>query len=306
LASILREQLTPLENTVVDLITQQYSQLAIDQRDDLIQFQFTNNAPIYRAVKVACFELGFVEHDAQCIATAWQKKCLHVDDFKMTQWPSDLLDFDFKVSPLGAFPNCPKNLGLYVVAPTASWIEKLAKAGVKTLQLRFKSENQQAIDAEVKAAIEYVKPYPCHLFINDHWQAAIQYGAYGVHIGQEDLALADLSAIHLAGLRLGISSHGYQEMLLAAYHQPSYIALGAIFPTTLKQMQTAPQGLGRLKIYAQLLKNFPLVGIGGVDEAHMRDVLECGVGSVAVVRAVTQAPDYEAAIKVLNAYFPAS
>jgi thiamine-phosphate pyrophosphorylase len=104
-------------------------------------------------------------------------------------------------------------------------------------------------------------------------------------------------------MRLGISTHGYAEILRAIAYQPSYIALGAIFPTTLKAMETAPQGIGRLHQYAKLLKGFSLVGIGGVDESNIRQVIECKVGSVAVVRAVIQAQDYQGAIARLQSYF---
>jgi thiamine-phosphate pyrophosphorylase len=284
-------------------MVQHYADLAIEQRDDSTHFKWHEDHPVYRTVKVACWELGFVEQDAECLAKAWRKTCDRLDDFQLLNWPNTLSQFDFSVSERSPFPSCPKELGLYVVAPSAQWIEKLAKAGVKTLQLRYKSDDPFRIDAEVQQAIASVKNYQSHLFINDHWQSAIRHGAYGVHLGQEDLEMADLDSIHKAGLRLGISSHGYQEMLFAAQHQPSYIALGAIFPTTLKKMATAPQGLGRLRKYAELLKDYALVGIGGIDASNIDDVLQCGVGSIAVVRAVTQTSDYEAAIQTLNAYF---
>jgi len=103
------------------------------------------------------------------------------------------------------------------------------------------------------------------LFINDHWQEAIAAGAYGVHLGQEDMQDAQLEKIRSSGLRLGLSTHGYAEMLLADRYSPSYMALGAVFPTTLKRMATAPQGLGRLERYVQLMQNYPLVAIGGVN-----------------------------------------
>jgi thiamine-phosphate pyrophosphorylase len=74
---------------------------------------------------------------------------------------------------------------------------------------------------------------------------------------------------------------------------PSYIALGAVFPTTLKRMVTAPQGMGRLQAYARLMQQHPLVAIGGIDESRLSAVLQTGVGSVAMVRAITEAPDPE-------------
>ena len=117
-----------------------------------------------------------------------------------------------------------------------------------------------------------------------------------MHLGQEDLTTANLGEIRAAGLRLGISTHGYAEMVHADRFCPSYIAMGAVFPTNLKKMPTAPQGLGRLYQYAKLMSHYPLVAIGGIDQDSIHAVARSGVGSVAVVRAITQAKDPKKAI----------
>jgi thiamine-phosphate pyrophosphorylase len=122
-----------------------------------------------------------------------------------------------------------------------------------------------------------------------------------VHLGQEDLDHADLNAIRTAGLRLGVSSHGYAEMLRAAALRPSYIALGAVFATTLKRMATPPQGVARLKVYRQLLQPFPTVAIGGIDAQRLPEVLLSGVGAVAVVRALVAAEQPDALAAELQA-----
>jgi thiamine-phosphate pyrophosphorylase len=263
---------------------------------------------IYLMVKKACLKLGFIEIDAECLAQAWLKMQPSMDKFNPKSWPELPQYFGIRLRSESqnqgeAFPNCPHELGLYVVAPDANWIKRLIDMGLKTIQLRFKSDNELLIEDEVKKAIEFSKNKDVRLFINDHWKLAIQYQAYGVHLGQEDLSEANLDHIRSAGLHLGLSTHGYAEMVRAAQFAPSYIALGAIFPTTLKRMATAPQGLGRLEKYAYLLKDYPLVGIGGVDESNIKQVLATGVGSAAVVRAIIHAHDPEAAFKKLNAYF---
>ncbi len=176
----------------------------------------------------------------------------------------------------------------------------MAQAGVPTVQLRFKSEDRQAVAREVEAAVNAVQGTRTLLFINDHWREAIGAGAYGVHLGQEDLDEADLGAIRQAGLRLGISTHGYAEMMRADAWSPSYIAMGAVFPTTLKRMATAPQGAGRLHAYARLMRDYSTVAIGGIDASRLPEVLASGVGSVAVVRALVAAPDPEAASRLLQ------
>jgi hydroxymethylpyrimidine kinase/phosphomethylpyrimidine kinase/thiamine-phosphate diphosphorylase len=139
------------------------------------------------------------------------------------------------------------------------------------------------------------------LFINDYWQLAIKHKAYGVHLGQEDMEVADLPMIADAGLRLGLSTHGYYEILRAQQLKPSYIALGHIFPTKTKQMPSDPQGLNRLGKYAALLADIPTVAIGGINLKRAAAVWKTGVGSIAVVSAITDATDPKIAIESFNA-----
>ena len=172
--------------------------------------------PVYRAAKQACKAMGFVEIDAECLAQAWQAMTRRTGRFDAKAWPEEPADFGMRPWPReDAFAPCPKALGLYAVLPDAAWVGRMARAGVPTVQLRFKSDDASAIQLEVQAAVDAVRGTGARLFINDHWQAAIAAGAYGVHLGQEDMDVADLAAIRAAGLRLGLSSHGYAEMLRA-------------------------------------------------------------------------------------------
>ncbi len=248
------------------------------------------------AVLQACRRLGFVEHDADCVAQAWQRQTERIGRFDPQAWPDDAQDFGLRPWPRpDAFPPCPSQLGLYAVLPDAAWVGRMARAGVPTVQLRYKSDDRAAVMREVQAAVRAVEGTGALLFINDHWQAAMEAGAYGLHLGQEDLADAPLERIRASGLRLGVSTHGYAEMRVADRVSPSYLALGAVFPTTLKRMVTAPQGTGRLQAYARLMHQFPLVAIGGIDLEKLPDVMRSGVGSVAVVRAITGADHPELA-----------
>ena len=250
---------------------------------------------VYHAAHQACLSLGFIPTDAACLAGAWQRMFIRTGQFDAGIWPSEPEDFGMPSWPReNAFLACPRKLGLYAVLPDAAWVKRMAQAGVPTVQLRFKSDDAQAIEREVHAAVQAVKGTNALLFINDHWQAAINAGAYGVHLGQEDLVEADLNQIRTAKLRLGLSSHGYAEMMRADAVSPSYIAMGAVYPTTLKRMTTAPQGAGRLSAYARLMRNYPLVAIGGIDQSKLPEVLASGVGSVAVVRALVAAEHPEA------------
>ncbi|MEY2780538.1 MAG: hypothetical protein RL307_242 [Pseudomonadota bacterium] len=270
-----------------------------------LQGRLNTNAKAFNPgfeVELAVLALGFESEDAQLLAQAWLRQTARAGqntpgaDLDPKSWPSMFEDFEPEASqnssPLKAHAPCPKRLGLYVVAPTADWIARLVEMGVPTVQLRFKSEDPKAIEREVQQAIAHASGSASHLYINDHWQLAIAMGAYGIHLGQEDIDGADFEAIRQSGLRLGLSTHGYSEMLRAAKQRPSYLALGAVYATNLKVMPTQPQGPKRLARYAALMgQRFPLVAIGGIDEERLDEVLPSGVGSVAAVRAILQAQD---------------
>jgi len=289
-------------------MAQLHSSLQIGNPPDLADVQRgVQTEDSFAASLMAARLLGFLEHDAQCVAQAWAAQTQRTGSFDPAAWPEEPADFGLSTEPsASAFPNCPQALGLYAVLPDAAWVARMVALGVPTVQLRFKSDDAAAVQREVQAAVKAVQGSQSLLFINDHWEAAIEAGAYGVHLGQEDMQDAPLERIRASGLRLGLSSHGYVEMLRAAQHEPSYIALGAVFPTTLKRMETAPQGLGRLNKYARLMRHRSLVAIGGIDLAAMPSVLQSGVGSVAVVRAITGAEDVAASVRQLQACMQAA
>ena len=194
------------------------------------------------------------------------------------------------------FPKVPFALGLYPVVDSVQWIERLLNAGVETLQLRIKHNNRDIIREEIRQAIVLAKEFDARLFINDEWQLAIEYQAYGVHLGQEDLLKADLSAIEQAGLRLGVSTHSDEEIERVLPMNPSYIALGPVYTTQTKEMAMPPQGIAQVTKHVAKLKTIPTVAIGGISLERAKDVLETGVGSIAVVSAITQATDWRAAV----------
>lgn len=191
------------------------------------------------------------------------------------------------------FASTEKKLGLYPVVDSVEWIERLLKTGVTTLQLRIKDKQPEDIEQEIVEAIKLGKQYHARLFINDYWQLAIKHHAYGIHLGQEDLDIADLDAIKKSGLRLGISTHDEMELQRAKTLRPSYIALGHIFPTTTKDMPSKPQGLEALKHQVEQTPDFPTVAIGGISLERVPDVVATGVGSVALVSAITKVPDWQ-------------
>lgn len=210
------------------------------------------------------------------------------------------------VPPNAPFAPTEFKLGLYVIVDSYEWIERLIHAGVKTLQIRIKDRSPEQAEEEIARCIALAKQHTVRLFVDDFWQLAIKYQAYGVHLGQEDLRTADLNAIQQAGLRLGVSTHNREEIELVLPLRPSYIALGHIFPTQSKIMPSAPQGIANLAAQVKDLSDIPTVAIGGITASHFADVLATGVGSIAVISAVTQAEDWQSAVKNLLNYFNAA
>lgn len=198
-----------------------------------------------------------------------------------------------------AFAKIDHRLGLYPVVDSVDWIARLLDWGVSTLQLRIKDPQATDLEQQIQQAIELGRRYQARLFINDYWQLAIKHGAYGVHLGQEDIQTADLDALRQAGLRLGISTHDAAELAEALALKPSYVALGHIFPTQTKEMPSQPQGLINLAAAVKQAGSTPTVAIGGISEDRVADILATGVGSVALVSAITKAADPEQATKRL-------
>ncbi len=194
-----------------------------------------------------------------------------------------------------------KNFGLYAVVDSVDWLKLCLEQGIKTVQLRIKNTDEGQLAKQIQQAVKLAKQYHAQLFINDYWQLAIKYQAYGVHLGQEDLQQADLHAIKQAGLHLGLSTHGFYELMRAYQYRPSYLAFGAIYPTTTKDMSGQIQGIEKLKHFVELIKETSLVAIGGINVARAQEVLATGVGSIAVVSAITQASNPQQAIEQLIA-----
>ncbi len=273
-----------------------------------------------RAMLLVALALDYPLEDAVTLSRAHARGYFetHADGYGETGWPMNRELFprpltanhpevgelgwgskEVAVAPFAATDVA--KLALYPVVDSAEWVERLLALGVTTTQLRIKDPAEPTLETQIKQVIAAGEQHQAQVYVNDYWQMAIKHQAYGVHLGQEDLETADLAAIQQAGLRLGLSTHGYYEILRAAEFSPSYIALGHIFPTTTKEMPSKPQGLNRLALYQKLIGDmFPTVAIGGIDLMRAEKVWRTGVSSVAVVRAVTQAEDTQAAVDAFN------
>lgn len=183
----------------------------------------------------------------------------------------------------------------YPILPDTAWLARLLPQGIKLVQLRIKDQGPDTLRTEIGKAVALCKGYDCRLVINDYWREAIEAKASFVHLGQEDLAAADLNAIRKAGIRIGVSTHSHEELDKALSADADYVALGPIYATTLKAMNFAPQGLPRLAEWRARIR-CPLVAIGGLTVARAKLALAAGADSVAVITDIVtdQAPESKA------------
>ncbi|MDZ7919402.1 bifunctional hydroxymethylpyrimidine kinase/phosphomethylpyrimidine kinase [Rhodoferax sp.] len=222
----------------------------------------------------------------------------HIDNLPVFTLPGATAPMNVHALPSFA-PLSNPALGVYAVVDSAAWVRRALDAGIRTVQLRIKDPAEPTLAAQIQASIAAAHAVPgAQLFINDHWQLALQHGGYGVHLGQEDLEHVDLQALRQAGIRIGLSTHSYWEVARAWALRPSYIACGPIFATQSKDMPWIPQGLNNLRYWANVLP-LPVVGIAGIDASNVADVAATGAASAAVISAITKAISPEQACAAL-------
>ena len=180
-------------------------------------------------------------------------------------------------------PSAPAIDVFYPILPDLDWIRRLVPLGLKVVQLRLKDVASAEVERQIAGSLEVCRQYGCLLIVNDYWRQAIALGASWVHLGQEDLADADVGAIKRAGLRLGISTHSLDELAIALAAGPDYIALGPVYETRLKAMKWGPQGLDKVTDWKRRIGSRPLVAIGGITPQRAPGVIAAGADSVAVI-----------------------
>jgi thiamine-phosphate pyrophosphorylase len=185
----------------------------------------------------------------------------------------------------------------YPIFDRARWLERALPLGVRLVQLRIKDLEGEALRTELRQGLALARRHGAILVVNDHWQLALEEGAAWVHLGQEDLEGADLAALRRGGVRLGISTHDPAELERALAHNPDYVALGPVYPTRLKAMPWAPQGLARLTEWKARIGDIPLCAIGGMTVERAGAALASGADLVSVVTDITLHEDPEARIR---------
>lgn len=255
---------------------------------------------LYDALVMAC---AYVQHGLRCATSERSDAVVHGNvDLQACDLPKICTEYgqslDYNIPPWSG-----PEIKLYPVVADSTWVTKLATLGVRTLQLRIKSAhaNRKQLNAQISEAQSASVAKGARLIVNDYWDLAIAHGSYGVHLGQSDLLKADLSAIADAGLRVGISTHGWWELARALSIGPSYVAFGPVFKTTSKPMPFAPIGIDRLAQWSAITAGVcPRVAIGGISEDNAADVVATGVDGVAAIGAISGSKDWQASVMSLQ------
>lgn len=181
----------------------------------------------------------------------------------------------------------------YPIVPDIVWLKRLVPVGIRTVQLRLKDAAADEVRRQIGESLGVCIRHDCQLIVNDYWREAVSLGADYVHLGQEDLAEADVGVLQARGIRLGISTHSHEELAIALAVEPDYVALGPIYETKLKAMTWRPQGLDRIGDWKARIGPLPLVAIGGITPERAPGVIAAGAQTVAVITDFLTHPEPE-------------
>ena len=168
--------------------------------------------------------------------------------------------------------------------------------GVDVVQLREKHMDDEALAALAREALALCANEGALLIVNDRPQVALAAGADGVHVGQEDMPLAEVRRLVGEEMLIGLSTHAPAEVDAAA--GADYLGVGPVHATPTKPGRPAV-GLELVR-YAARHAPRPFFAIGGIDSENVGTVLAAGATRVAVVRAIAQAADPEQAARALR------
>lgn len=202
---------------------------------------------------------------------------------------------------------CDKNTMLLYAVTDRAWtgkqslyeqVECALKGGVTCVQLREKEMGQEEFLEEAKEISALCKQYGVPLFINDNVEVAIQCEADGIHVGQEDMAAAQVRKKVGDGMMIGVSVHSVQEALDAVQNGADCLGVGAMFSTsTKKDAEVLPKEVLR-EICAAV--DIPVVAIGGIGKSNLLELAGTGVDGVALVSAIFSAEDIEKECRLLR------
>ena len=188
-----------------------------------------------------------------------------------------------------------EDFGLYLVMtnPVVGYEEcarAAVKAGVRILQLRMKHSSRNEIVAEARKIRAVTKGTDTLFIVNDDPSIAAEVGADGVHVGQDDMKVAEVRRLYPSLRIVGLSTHNMQQALDAINQKPDYIGVGPVYATPTKDIPDPTLGVENAVAMVNAVP-FPAVCIGGLDFDRAKELVDCGVKNFSVVRAVCASTD---------------
>ena len=179
-----------------------------------------------------------------------------------------------------------------------------AVGGATLIQLRDKSSETRAMVEAARAIKQALAPFGVPFVVNDRIDVALAAKADGVHLGQDDMAVEDARALLGDGAIIGLSVKSVAEAEAAPVELIDYVGSGGVYVTLSKQQKNAPLGPAGLARIVDVLHrrapNLPLAGIAGIDASNAAEVIAAGADGVAVISALSLAPDPAAAARTLR------
>lgn len=190
------------------------------------------------------------------------------------------------------------DLGYVTAANVEHMTEQLCTGGVDVLQLRAKKMTKQEIERLARLILPITRDYAVPLVINDHLEIAAIMGTEGVHVGQDDDAVAKAREAVGAGCFVGKSTHSLAQAIAAQAEGADYIGFGPLYATGTKP-DYVPIGLSDVAAVHQRV-TLPIFCIGGVNAGRLDEIMAAGAQRVVVVSAFLQAADVSAEVRALK------
>lgn len=180
-----------------------------------------------------------------------------------------------------------------------------AEGGATLVQLRDKQSDTRVLVDEARAIKKALAAYHVPFVVNDRIDVALAAGADGVHIGPDDMAIEDARRLLGPDAIIGISIKSVAEAETAPIDLVDYVGSGGVYVTLSKQQKNAPigpAGLARIiEVFRRRAPKLPVCGIAGIDAGNAGAVIGAGADGVAVISALSLAPDPAAASRALRA-----
>lgn len=196
----------------------------------------------------------------------------------------------------------PEHLGGHDLAALGAAV---ARGGATLVQLRDKLGSTREMVERARALIAVLRPVGVPLLINDRVDVALASGADGVHVGQDDMAVADARRLLGDDACIGLSIKTAEQAQAAPLDLLTYVAIGGVFTTTSKDNRDPPVGLDGFRRIASVIRQrkpgYPVCAIAGIDASNVGDVIAAGADGVAVISALSRGPDPVAAAREMRA-----